>query len=269
MEERLLISGDQIRRISREQGLTAGVVEKDYALTWLLKGLYSNDSKLKKSFVLKGGTAIRKVYFPETWRFSDDLDFTVVGDKDQDRIRQSLEEVFASILSESAMRYSFESFHQNPGAIIANVQFLGPLNFTNRIKHDITLNERMVLDPESRVLKSNYADLHDFKVRAYSLTEIVVEKIRSIVQRGYSRDYYDVWRLTKEGKFRKSEVKWLLVKKCELSGVDYEPKLLFSKERLGEARSHWEPGLGYLTKKLPDFETVIKELKEALAFLKD
>lgn len=267
MEERLLITADQIRRIARDQDLAVGVVEKDYVLTWLLHGLYSKGSKLKTSFVLKGGTAIRKVYFPEMWRFSEDLDFTVVGKKDSDHIRQSIEQVFASLLSESGIRYSFETFHTTPGSIIANVQFLGPLNFTNRIRHDITLDEKMVSDRESRTVKSNYPDLSEFKILSYSLAETLVEKIRSIMQRGYSRDYYDVWRLMKEAKFRNSEVRRLLIKKCELTGVKYEPQLLFSKERLDEARSYWEQGLGYLTKELPSFETVIAELKRSLRFL--
>jgi predicted nucleotidyltransferase component of viral defense system len=72
-----LISAEDIRRIAREEKLAAGIVEKDYALTWLLKGFYLMDSGLDDRFVLKGGTAIRKVYFPQVWRFSEDLDFTV------------------------------------------------------------------------------------------------------------------------------------------------------------------------------------------------
>ena len=72
-----MISAEQIKRIAREEKLTAGVVEKDYTLTWLLRGFYLLNNGLDDRFVLKGGTAIRKVYFPQTWRFSEDLDFTV------------------------------------------------------------------------------------------------------------------------------------------------------------------------------------------------
>jgi predicted nucleotidyltransferase component of viral defense system len=58
-----LISAEQIRRIAREEKLAAGVVEKDYVLTWLLKGVYLVNSDLRNDFVLKGGTAIRKGVF--------------------------------------------------------------------------------------------------------------------------------------------------------------------------------------------------------------
>ena len=36
------------------------------------------------------------------------------------------------------------------------------------------------------------------KVLAYPLEELLAEKIRSLIERGKSRDYYDVWRLLKE-----------------------------------------------------------------------
>lgn len=61
-----MLTAEQVRRIAREEGLSAGVMEKDYAITWLLRGYYLGDSRLRRSLVLKGGTAIRKVYYPRT-----------------------------------------------------------------------------------------------------------------------------------------------------------------------------------------------------------
>jgi len=61
-----LIPADRIRKIARERKFPAGVMEKDYALSWLLSGIYS--SNLKDIFIFKGGTALSKVYFPKIWR---------------------------------------------------------------------------------------------------------------------------------------------------------------------------------------------------------
>jgi predicted nucleotidyltransferase component of viral defense system len=262
-----LISAEQIRRIAREEKLAAGIVEKDYALTWLLRGFYRSDSSLNDSFVLKGGTAIRKVYYPQTWRFSEDLDFTVIRGFQSGKIKESMQRVFQTLLQESGLNYSLESYHSTEGAIIANVQFLGPLNFINRIRHDISLKEKMVLKPEQQLIRTNYPDLPEFKVLVYSLNEILAEKTRSIMQRGYSRDYYDVWRLLKEDKFKDSEIRNLLIRKCELNNIKYEPRMLFDEKRLSEARSFWEKGLIHLTRELPNFDGVISELKEKLIFL--
>jgi len=122
-----MISAEQIRRIAREEKLSVGVVEKDYALTWLLRGFYLRNSGLDDRFVLKGGTAIRKVYFPQTWRFSEDPDFTVAKAMEAESLKESMQQAFETLLRESGINYSFESFHPAEGAIIANVHFLGPL----------------------------------------------------------------------------------------------------------------------------------------------
>jgi len=46
------------------------MIEKDYVLGWVLFGLM-----WVPELVFKGGTVLAKVYFPRTWRLSEDLDF--------------------------------------------------------------------------------------------------------------------------------------------------------------------------------------------------
>lgn len=267
MEARVLIDAERIRSIARDEKMGAAVVEKDYALTWLLKGFYLKESQLRKNFVLKGGTAIRKAYFLGTWRFSEDLDFTVTGgDTDAEVIKSNMQDILDMLTAESAIAYSIHSFHANPGAVIGSIRFQGPLNYPNKIKLDISLSEKMALKPEKRTVKSDFPDLHDFQILAYSLNEILTEKLRSIMQRGYSRDYYDVWRLMRESKFDRETIKNLLVRKCELKGIEYQPELFFDNERLDDASDHWIAGLGHLMKEVPDFDKVVSELEEMLAF---
>ncbi len=62
----------ELRRTAKTTGFDLATLEKDYALTWLLSGIYSRDSKLRELLIFKGGTAIRKIYFPE-WRLSERL----------------------------------------------------------------------------------------------------------------------------------------------------------------------------------------------------
>ena len=61
--------------VAADLSLEANVVEKDYFLGWLLAGIYSNQL-LAEKWVFKGGTCLRKCFF-ETYRFSEDLDFTL------------------------------------------------------------------------------------------------------------------------------------------------------------------------------------------------
>ena len=60
---------------SREFGLAANIIEKDYVLGWVLAGI-SNHNETGSSWIFKGGTCLKKCYF-ETYRFSEDLDFTI------------------------------------------------------------------------------------------------------------------------------------------------------------------------------------------------
>ena len=53
-------------------------IEKDYVLSWLLFSI-SKQPHLQKILVFKGGTALKKVWF-ENYRFSEDLDFTLLDD---------------------------------------------------------------------------------------------------------------------------------------------------------------------------------------------
>lgn len=77
-----LIDRQEIMDFSRELSLAPNVIEKDYMLGWLLAGI-SNHADLSKSWAFKGGTCLKKCYF-ETYRFSEDLDFTLSEAEHQD-----------------------------------------------------------------------------------------------------------------------------------------------------------------------------------------
>ena len=62
---------------ARELELDPNIIEKDYVLGWILAGI-SNHPQLKASWIFKGGTCLKKCYF-ETYRFSEDLDFTIIN----------------------------------------------------------------------------------------------------------------------------------------------------------------------------------------------
>ncbi len=89
------------------------------------------------------------------------------------------------------------------------------------------------------------------------------------MQRGYSRDYYDVWRLMKEQEFDEQEIKTLVVEKCELKGIKFMPDLLFDRVRIAEAKDHWTSSLAHLVRDLPEADNVILDLRNTLAFLQE
>ena len=255
-----MLTEEEIRRIARRKKLSVGLTDKEYVIEWLLKGIY--ESKIKDNLIFKGKTAIQKIYFLKTWRFSHDLDFTALY-PDND-IKAQFIEIFNDIEEGSSIKLEFKSFHETSGSIIANVQFLGPLNARNRIRLDISLDEKLVTEPVLKGMDSQYPDIGKYEVGVYSIEEILVEKIRSILQRGKSRDYYDVWMLLNVENFDLEVIKRFLIVKCESKGIEFKPELIFNENKLNEAKGFWEVGLKDLVKELPDFDLVIDELRHGL-----
>ena len=86
-------------------------------------------------------------------------------------------------------------------------------------------------------------------------------------QRARARDYYDVWRLMKEKNPDVKTVKDLLIRKCDITGIKFRPDLIFDESRLSEIKKYWNVALARLTKDLPEFDSVISELRIMLQFL--
>lgn len=73
-----MIKPGEIQNKAREFSVRDQQIEKDYILSWILQGM-SQHEELSKALVFKGGTALKKVYF-EDYRFSEDLDYTLLDD---------------------------------------------------------------------------------------------------------------------------------------------------------------------------------------------
>jgi hypothetical protein len=73
-----MIEDSALRRIAAERRLDLDLIEKNYVLGWILKGVSA--CSIGDNLIFKGGTALSKVYYPLDGRISEDLDFTIVDD---------------------------------------------------------------------------------------------------------------------------------------------------------------------------------------------
>src|SRR6516165_7542346 len=96
LSNRLAGSGRRIRE---------DVLERDYCLAWFLCALAQSD--LREVLGFKGGTALKRCYFPE-YRFSEDLDFTLLSDTTFDDIQKRLESVYATVKESSGIVFGFD-----------------------------------------------------------------------------------------------------------------------------------------------------------------
>ncbi len=100
-----MISKADILQRAREWQLTPEVVEKDYVLGWLLAGIAWHPATTN-NWVFKGGTCLKKCVL-ETYRFSEDLDFTLlpVAEYSEAGIEAILHEIVAQVTSLSGIQF--------------------------------------------------------------------------------------------------------------------------------------------------------------------
>jgi predicted nucleotidyltransferase component of viral defense system len=271
-----VISKQDLQRIAAEKGYPLDAIEKDYALTWALKAIYANP-RLHKFLVFKGGTCLSKVYF-ENYRLSEDLDFSICKDE---KVKLTFEEAsleldscFAAANSEGApsLEVKKEETRANPGMILYQVRQHGPAGGSSKIKLEVKTDESVSFQvQEKSVLSQPYKDLPVFSVACYDIHEILLEKLRAAMQRGKSRDYYDLWQMLCKQKglisYNEHDFQRLwfdLALKCGKSKVVFEPEKIFQERRLQEAKDYWESDLLQLAKNAPEFDDAISDLKEPL-----
>ena len=139
----------------REWGLTEEVIEKDYVLGWLLWGIGS-DPVLARNWVFKGGTCLKKCYI-ETYRFSEDLDFTVLpgGPFRPVDVKPLLLRTLSRVTTESGIDFSTPPrlrLRPNEMSIEGRVYYTGPRRppLPARVKLDISIDEVVVRPPVLR-----------------------------------------------------------------------------------------------------------------------
>ncbi|MDI6872638.1 MAG: nucleotidyl transferase AbiEii/AbiGii toxin family protein, partial [Bacillota bacterium] len=141
-----------MRRKASERGVPERSIEHNYCLSWLLIAIGSDDFLLER-LVLKGGTCLRKVYFPE-WRYSDDLDFTAFRSVELARLVEGLARACSTLRDEAGIYARVEMVPPDPGQTVScEVAYVGPLQRTGqpgRIKIDISLDEIVLTSPVLR-----------------------------------------------------------------------------------------------------------------------
>lgn len=265
-----MIAPQVIKKLSRQWGPKPDAVEKHYVLGWILYGLVK--SSVAKSLVFKGGTALSKVYYPSDWRLSEDLDFTVLDDIKWETIISALSEEIPKIVQkEGKITLSLRKKpHTNPEYLQAKMKYAGPLG-PGTVKIEIS-KEKFVGKTTTKPVPNNPPefDYPKFSVKVYAIENIAGEKIRAILQRGYIRDYYDVWRLFKEKTFDQKETRETFEKKCNAKEVKFSNVDDFFPENIVDTLKEHLPNLMRLTRgELPPIETILRELNESLTqFLK-
>ena len=278
-------------------------IEKDIFLHRVLLGLMK--TTFKNEYVFKGGTCLVKCYFGY-YRFSEDLDFTYINQTQfenisQKKIRrllsQKIDEVsklISTISKELNLDFKDEKSNQKyiqmcgsnkfvtfklwyMSSITGNKEFIKiQINFlellinkpiemiAKSLYEKVPRNEIILLNPEYENLTEN------IKLKAYSLDEIIYEKIRAILTRRgtKSRDYFDIFIIQKNHKIDFDKCELRIIEKVKfmlrydkylqnLSVIHPEKLILGEEENMLLDLSYEE-----FNKFLPGFFEYLKKLEK-------
>lgn len=276
-----MISRRELLDTANTMSLLPSVVEKDYALGWALAGIFAHE-ELRESWVFKGGTCLKKCYF-ETYRFSEDLDFTL---KDASHLQEGfLQRVFKDvgewIYERTGLEFPadlqdfdiYENLRGNPSCE-GKLSYRGPIAPNSgglpRIKLDLTADERLVMPPVRVPIFHPYNDAPEdgIEVLAYAYEEAFGEKTRALIERTRPRDLYDVINLYRNTEARPSASVLLdvLTQKCEFKGIAV-PEVGDLDDGKGEFEGAWETMLAHQLPALPPFNAFWDTLPEFFAWL--
>lgn len=219
----------------------------------------------------RGGAALRRCWF-EHYRFSEDLDFTLIHPTPLEDIQAGLGHIFASIESRAGLRIAYDrpGRHEHRNSHTFYLRYEGPLPASNNVKVDITINELLCYPLQDRPILRVYEGFDDLPegrtLRVYAKEEIIVEKLLALSDRARNepRDLYDLWYLLQSGDFRIAE----MLRELALKLAFRERSL----SGLGEAISRkekrlallWQNRLADQMDELPPFAEVFRDLQRTL-----
>jgi predicted nucleotidyltransferase component of viral defense system len=258
-----MISRAEVFRLAGQERVGARVIEKDYVLSWLLIAIA--DSDLRHHLVFKGGTALKKIYFPE-YRFSEDLDFTLIASVSHDDLVLLIEGLFPSLLSRANLRIELDAADLSAfDSTTVQVNYVGPLQArmgSRTLKMDFTRGELLVNPPRTAELKAPYSDYPSaVGIATYTKREILAEKLCALMGRTEARDLYDAWWLLESQTLHPVVLTHDFVAKAEHKGHDPAQldAVLGSKE--SRFSSQWETRLSQQVTNLPHFDEVMRAVR--------
>lgn len=273
----------RLAAVARAVGKPQFILEKDYALSYLLAAIASVPL-LRDVLVFKGGTCLRKAYF-RGYRFSEDLDFTARWPVSCAAILEALlaarDRMEEQLLTHGAFEVVVaEEQHRRPHergqcAFRVRVRFPWMRNLDCSLKVEVSTQEPVLAGPIERSLIHEFpGEVLSATISVYRLEEIAAEKLRAFLQsrhhlrdrgwlRSRPRDLYDLWYLRHQ---QDHPIDWrqvgaLLPAKAEAYGLAYggSDDLLDDQVLRGIERD-WEAQLGSFVDRLPPFSQALDAL---------
>ena len=243
---------DDLKRISKMFSFTLFQTQVNYYQSIILFSI----SKYPLAF--KGGTYLW--FCHNLPRFSEDLDFTLLGEIDAGKLKKDIVNGLSYFGANAEIRKSKVAQNKNSIGFRVNVEgllFSGKQESKTFVNIDISKRESVLLETQSCRLNLDYYKIPEFFVRGFDLREVLAEKIRAVYSRSKGRDLYDLNFLINKGV------------EFDLGLVNEKLKFLdmkFSKKdflkRIAEAKSYYDEDVKFLTRDYVPFDVVRSKIIE-------
>ena len=100
----------QVQKLALKNNVSPEIIEKDYLIELVLY-YFSKDNFLYENLVFRGGTALKKVYFPK-YRFSEDLDFVIDSKKEINVYQEIIIQILQNISSDYPIKIDKRSIFE-------------------------------------------------------------------------------------------------------------------------------------------------------------
>jgi len=281
-----MIRKKEVEETAVQHQVLKSTIEKDWVLGHFIDAIFSI-KECKDVLVFKGGTCLRKCYFND-YRFSEDLDFTVINPEfvldtkllnkivklitERTEIPLHIKEIKPLKRNDDLMGYA------------AIIKFWGPDHPANQtpptpdrwitsVKIEITLHETILFETEAKKVDHPYSDklsANAESIQCYSLNEVITEKLRAIIQRSYTapRDFYDIWFLSNNVEsIDWPEIVKVFHKKMKFKGLEFKGiHQMINDENDRRLQTAWINSLGHQVKaeQMPSYDIVRSELSKLL-----
>ncbi len=278
-----------LKATARRLAIPYETILKDYAIGHLLSAI-AHEGVVAESLVMKGGTALKKLWFGD-YRFSEDLDFSAEGGPRLGDLEEAVRAVAGRARRRLSVGGPFEVLlervvHRDPHpqaqeSFAFRVQYPWQRRPLCLVKLEVTVDEPILLPTPALPILHGYDEELTGVVRAYCLEEIVAEKLRALLQtearrgeRGWTRprcrDFYDLWRILTDppAGFDRNAVRRILPAKCAVRSVGFDSAADFIPAGLLDVvRAGWDGDLGPLVRDLPPGDVVIEGIRRQVEVL--
>jgi len=210
-----------IENVGKRLGFSFWQAEKDYIQHLVLRELYSTVST---ELVFKGGTALQKAY--GLHRFSRDLDFNLNGPI---KLEKTIERVLKT-LKGYGLTNKITKKESNIYSLNLLIRFDSKL-LKNSLTIQVSKREKIAIKPNAVAVTPIYVDIAPYFATCMDEKEILAEKVRTIYQRTFAKDIYDLWFLINKGV--KIEKK-LIDKKFSKIKIKFKRETFFEKIKNSE-----------------------------------